>query len=258
MRLFDTHAHMDDKSFRDDREEVFAQAREAGVELIVNVGYDIPSSERSIALADQYPFIYAAVGIHPHDAEGVTTETYEQLRAMAAQRKVVAIGEIGLDYYRDLSPRPVQQEVFVRQLHLARELGKPVIIHDRDAHGDVMDTLRCEAQGLEGVLHCFSGSWEMAKFCLDLGFYISLAGPVTYTNARQLLDIAKKVPADRLLVETDSPYLSPHPLRGKRNHSGNVALVAQKVAQLREEDPEELAEQMLRNGCRLFRIPEPN
>ncbi|MZP29264.1 YchF/TatD family DNA exonuclease [Heliobacterium undosum] len=258
MRLFDTHAHMDDKSFRDDREAVLKQAQAAGVERIVNVGYDIPSSERSVRLADDYPFIYAAVGIHPHDAASVDDDTYKTLEQMAAHPKVVAIGEIGLDYYRDLSPRDRQREVFVDQLALARRLDKPVIIHDRDAHGDIMEILSKEGRGLSGVLHCFSGSGEMAQFCLDLGFYISLAGPVTYTNARGLLDIAKQVPKDRLLVETDAPYLSPHPLRGTRNHSGNVALVAQKVAELRGEDPEELAEQMLRNGCALFRIPFPS
>ncbi|MBM7866363.1 YchF/TatD family DNA exonuclease [Heliobacterium gestii] len=257
MRLFDTHAHMDDKSFNDDREALLRQAQAAGVERIVNVGYDIPSSERSVQLAEDYPFIYAAVGIHPHDAEGVDEDDYRSLERMAAHPKVVAIGEIGLDYYRDLSPRDCQREVFVNQLALARRLDKPVIIHDRDAHGDIMAILDQEARGLSGVLHCFSGSWEMARFCLDLGFYISLAGPVTYTNARGLLDIARQVPRDRLLVETDSPYLSPHPLRGTRNHSGNVALVAKKVAELRGDDPDELAEQLLHNGCALFRLPFP-
>lgn len=248
---------MDDKSFARDRDKVLQKARSSGVELIVNVGYDIPSSERSIHLSEKYPFVYAAVGIHPHDASMVTPETYQTLEKMAGHPKVVAIGEMGLDFYRDLSPREVQRQVFSEQLSLARRLQKPVIIHDRDAHGEIMEILKREAQGMTGVLHCFSGSWEMARFCLQLGFYISIAGPVTYTNAKQLLDIAKKVPADRLLVETDSPYLTPHPLRGQRNDSSLVSLVAQKVAELRGQDPEELAYKMLVNGCELFGIEIP-
>ncbi|QGG48682.1 TatD family hydrolase [Heliorestis convoluta] len=254
MRLFDTHAHMDDKSFLHDRDEILQKARKSGVELFMNVGYDLPSSERSIALAEEYSFIYASVGIHPHDAKNVTEDTYLAIEKLAAHEKVVALGEMGLDYYRDLSPREVQQEVFVEQLHLARHLQKPVIIHDRDAHGDIMQLLDQEAKGMRGVLHCFSGSWEMARYCLERDFYISIAGPVTYTNARQLLEIAQKVPIQRLLVETDSPYLSPHPFRGKRNDVSNVALVVQKIAELRQEDPDLLAEQCLRNGCELFGI----
>ncbi|KAB2953016.1 TatD family deoxyribonuclease [Heliorestis acidaminivorans] len=257
MRFFDTHAHMDDKAFREDRGELLWQAHEAGLALMVNVGFDLLSSQRSIALADEYPFVYASVGIHPHDAKTVTDETYEKLEKLASHHKVVAIGEMGLDYYRDLSPRNVQMQVFKEQLKLARKLKKPVIIHDRDAHGDIMDILDKDTKGMTGVLHCFSGSWEMARFCLERDFYISIAGPVTYTNARQLLEVAQKVPLERLLVETDSPYLSPHPLRGKRNDVSKVTMIIQKIAELRQEDAEMVAEQCLQNGCKLFGIPQP-
>ncbi|MDD2421540.1 MAG: TatD family hydrolase [Heliobacteriaceae bacterium] len=257
MRLFDTHAHLDDGQFREDRDQVVQQARTAGVELIVNVGCDLVSSRQSIALATAYPFIYAAVGIHPHDAANMGSGDWAVLAEMAGHPRVVAIGEIGLDFYRDRSPRPAQREVFSKQLALARRLKKPVIIHDRDAHGEVMDILKRQAGGLTGVLHCFSGSWEMAQFCLRLGFYISIAGPVTYLNSRQLPEIARKVPRDRLLIETDCPYLTPHPWRGKRNDPSFVRLVAEKVAAVRGEDPAELAWQTLVNGCTLFGIPVP-
>ncbi|TCP68469.1 TatD DNase family protein [Heliophilum fasciatum] len=256
--MFDTHAHLDDKRFADDWDALWAKITAAGVTRIVNVGYDLVSSARSIDLAERYEPIYAAVGIHPHDAVGVDDTVLTQLEQMAAHPKVVAIGEMGLDYYRDLSPRDQQRQVFRAQLDLARRLGKPVIIHDRDAHGDVMAILEEAAPTLRGgVLHCFSGSWEMAQHCLKLGFHISLAGPVTYTNARHLLDIARQVPLERLLIETDAPYLAPHPLRGTRNDSANVALIAERIAELRAMEPAVLAEQTLRNGCALFGIPVP-
>lgn len=256
LKLFDTHAHLDDRKYDQDREEMLQRAREAGVERIVNVGYDLSSSRRSLALAEKYDFIYAAVGIHPHDAAVVNGETWDQLLELAAHPKVVALGEMGLDYYRDLSPRPVQQVVFAHQMELAQQVGKPVIIHDRDAHADLLAMVKESRIGEKtgGVFHCFSGSWEMAKDCLDLGFYISIAGPVTFHNARKLTEVAAKVPLERLLIETDAPYLTPEPYRGKRNESAYVAWVLRKIAELRQMDPEELAVRTFDNGCQLFRI----
>lgn len=256
LKLFDTHAHLDDRKYDADREQMLERAQEAGVERIVNVGYDLPSSRRSLALAEKYDFIYSAVGIHPHDAATVDQETWAQVQQLAVHPKVVALGEMGLDYYRDLSPRPLQKEVFAVQMELAKQINKPVIIHDRDAHGDILELVQASRVGEKtgGVFHCFSGSWEMAKICLDLGFYISIAGPVTFHNARKLTEVATKVPLDRLLVETDAPYLTPEPYRGKRNESAYVAWVLRKIAELRKMEAEELAQYTFDNACRLFRI----
>lgn len=255
MHLFDTHAHVDDRKFDADRPEVLARAQAAGVVNLVNVGYDLPSSRRSVGLAEKYPHIYAAVGIHPHDAAGASEEVYSQLKELAANPKVVAVGEIGLDYYRDLSPRDVQMRAFRRQLQLAREVELPVIIHDRDAHGDIMQVLR---EGLVpprgGVMHCFAGSLEMARECVNLGFYISFAGPVTFQNARKLTEIAAAVPLERLLIETDCPYLTPDPHRGKRNEPAYVVHVAEKIAALRGISAAELAQAAATNACTIFGI----
>jgi TatD DNase family protein len=255
MRLFDTHAHLDDKKYDQDREEMLKRAQAKGIQYIVNVGYDLASSQRSIRLAEQFAFIYAAVGIHPHDAGEATEQSFGKLRKLAEHPKVVAVGEMGLDYFRDLSPRDIQQQVFRRQLVLAREIGKPVIIHDREAHGDIMNILKEEQAGqIGGILHCFSGSWEMAEQCLEMGFYLSFAGPVTFNNARKLVEIAAKVPLNRLLIETDAPYLTPEPFRGKRNESAHVALVAEKIASVRKITLEELAEATTSNGLRVFKL----
>ena len=255
MRLFDTHAHLDDKKYDQDREEMLKRAQAKGIQHIVNVGYDLASSQRSIRLAEQFAFIYAAVGIHPHDAGETTEESFSKLRKLAEHPKVVAVGEMGLDYFRDLSPRDIQQQVFRRQLGLARAIGKPVIIHDREAHGDIMTILKEEQAGqIGGILHCFSGSWEMAEQCLEMGFYLSIAGPVTFSNARKLVEIAAKVPLNRLLIETDAPYLTPEPYRGKRNESAHVALVAEKIASVRKITLEELAEATTSNGLRVFKL----
>jgi len=254
---FDSHAHLDDRVFNHDRHEMLMRARENGVSNIVNVGYDIPSSRRSIQLAEKYDFIYAAVGIHPHDAAVVNDYILQEVRRLSANPKVVAIGEMGLDYFRDLSPRENQRQVFRRQIRLAKELGKPVIIHDRDAHGDVMTILKEEgAEQCGGVMHCFSGSPEMADECLKMGFYISIAGPVTFNNARKLLDVAVAVPLNRLLIETDSPYLTPEPHRGKRNESAHVVLVGTRIAERRGIPAEELAAATAANAKKLFGIKE--
>lgn len=253
MLLFDTHAHLNDEDFDADREEVIERARSAGVALIVNVGYDLNSSRESIKLAGRYDLIYAAVGIHPHGAARAAQGYLEDLAELAGCPKVVALGEMGLDYYRDLSPRPAQQKVFREQLALARQLKMPVIIHDRDAHGDLLDILKKDGPGeAGGVLHCYSGSWEMARQCLSMGFYISIAGPVTFQNAPKLKDVAARVPADRLLVETDAPYLAPAPHRGGRNEPSHVRYTALEIARLKGIEPEELALTCMENGKRIF------
>ena len=253
--LADSHAHIDDERFDADREEVVARALAAGVSLIVNIGADMASSARSVALAEKYPEIYAAVGMHPHDSQDMKETDYRQLEQWANHPKVVAIGEIGLDYHYDLSPRPVQKEVFLRQLDLARKTGKPFIIHEREAHADMLDIIRNAARGLNGVFHCFSGSVETAREYLKMGFYISVAGPVTFPKSLKTKEVAKAVPLDRLLVETDSPYLTPQPFRGKRNEPAYVRLVAEEIANLRDISLAELAEVTTANVRKLFNIP---
>jgi TatD DNase family protein len=251
--LIDTHAHLDLAEFDRDRPAVLERAKSNGVDYIINVGFDQESSRRSIALAARYPQIFAAVGVHPHDAAKANPVVWAAIPELAAAPKVMALGEIGLDYYRDLSPRAVQQAAFRRQIGIAKDLNLPIIVHNRDAHADVLRILKEEkAEAVGGVLHCFSGSWEVARECLELGFYISFAGPVTFTNAPKLQAVAQQVPLDRLLVETDCPYLAPVPHRGKRNESSYVRLVAEKIAALRDLTFDELAAATTANARRLF------
>lgn len=235
--LIDTHAHLDDSRFAEDFTEVCERIREAQVKKVVNIGYDIPSSTRSLELAEKYPWIQCAVGYHPHNAKDADEAGYQQLRQWAVRPEVIAIGEIGLDYYYDHSPKDVQKEVFRRQIRLALELDLPISIHNRDAHQDVYDILVEEdAQHVGGILHCYSGSYEMAERFIKLNFYISLAGPVTFKNSKNVKDIARNIPLEYLLIETDSPYLTPEPYRGKRNEPSYVRYVAQTIAELREID----------------------
>lgn len=252
--LFDSHSHIDNERFDSDRDEVVARARANGVTGLINAGDCIASSARSIELAEAYPEVYAAVGIHPHEAGDVKEEDYQQLIDWAGHPKVVAIGEIGLDYHYDYSPRSIQQEVFIRQIDVARRTGLPIIIHDREAHGDVMSIIKKEAGGLTGVFHCFSGSMEMARECLALGFYIAVGGSVTFKNAAKLPAIAASVPLDRLLLETDCPYLTPQPYRGRRNEPAYVRIVGEYVAALRKMELAALAEATTANVKRLFQI----
>lgn len=253
--LFDTHAHLDDARFDKDRDEVISQCKQDGVGLIMNVGSNIETSVKAIALAKKYEFIYAAVGVHPHDAAEMDEETAGVLAALAENKKVRAIGEIGLDYHYDLSPRDVQKKRFIEQIDLAKQLGLPVIIHDREAHGDVMDIFKKNRiKEVGGVLHSFSGSAEMALECVKLGLCISISGPVTFGNARKTVEAVKQVPLDMLLIETDSPYLTPVPYRGKRNYPGYVRLVAEKIAEIKDISFKEVARQTLENGKRLFAI----
>ena len=250
---FDTHTHLDDDKFREDREAVIAKVRESGVELAVNVGSGIEESESSIALAERYDFIYAAVGVHPGNTGTMTDEDLEKIKQMASHKKVVAIGEIGLDYYYDEPERDVQKIWFRKQLELAKELNMPYIIHDREAHADTLDIIR-EVGYTKGVMHCYSGSVEMAKVLLKMGFYISIAGQVTFKNAPKLQEVAKFVPVENLLIETDSPYLTPVPFRGKRNDSSNVAYTCAKIAELKGMDAKEVAKITLENGKKFYGI----
>lgn len=250
---FDTHTHLDDDKFREDREAVIEKVRESGVELAVNVGSGIEESESSIALAERYDFIYAAVGVHPGNTGTMTDEDLEKIKQMASHKKVVAIGEIGLDYYYDEPERDVQKIWFRKQLELAKELNMPYIIHDREAHADTLDIIR-EVGYTKGVMHCYSGSVEMAKVLLKMGFYISIAGQVTFKNAPKLQEVAKFVPVENLLIETDSPYLTPVPFRGKRNDSSNVAYTCAKIAELKGMDAKELAKITLENGKKFYGI----
>lgn len=255
MRLFDTHAHINDNRFDNDRESMLDDCLAQGVEYIMCPAVDRETAESAIALAAKYDYVYAAVGVHPHESKDVTEEDYEYFKDQALHNdKVKAIGEIGLDYYYDFSDRETQMREFKRQLDLAREVDLPIIIHDRDAHGDIMDTLRTYGKGNYGIFHCYSGSWEMAKECIKMGYYISFAGPVVFPKSTRLKEVAKEVPLDRLLIETDSPYLTPPPFRGRRNDPSKTQFVAQEIASLKGMDPEELAAIALANGKRIFNI----
>ncbi|MGE5473663.1 MAG: TatD family hydrolase [Ignavibacteriales bacterium] len=255
MELFDSHAHYDDKRFAEDYDEVILNAFNSGVKYILNAGSDIATSKKSIMLAEKYDFVYAAVGVHPHEAEKLSEDGFNEIKKMGSHQKVVAIGEIGLDYYYDHSPRDVQRYWFEKQINLGKELNLPLIIHNRDSHEDMMDIIRKNAPySNSGVLHCFTGSWEMAKQLLDLGLYLSFGGPITFKNAKKAIDIIGKMPIDRILIETDCPYLTPEPFRGKRNHSGYVNLVAEKISEIRGISMQEAANLTTMNTKRLFGI----
>ena len=253
--LFDTHAHYDDEAFDADRDAVLTALPGQGVGLVLNPGCDVESSRKAVQYAAAYPHVYAAVGIHPENCGGYTARDLAVLEKLAQQPGVAAIGEIGLDYYwAENPPRELQQQVLRDQLALARELALPVIIHDREAHADTLAIIR-EFPGITGVFHCFSGSPEMAQELLKLGWYLGFDGPVTYKNARRAPEVAAVTPLDRMLIETDSPYMTPVPYRGKRNDSGYVHLVAEKLAEWKGVTPEEMARITTENGKRLFRIP---
>ena len=256
MELIDSHAHLDGEKFADDRAAVVERALAAGVVKIITMGDSLESSARSVALTEEFDPVYAAVGIHPEEVQPMTAATDDQLAAWTAQEKVVAIGEIGLDYYweKDEEKRALQRAIFVRQLDLARQLRLPVCIHDREAHGDMMKILKTEGRGLRGVLHCYSGSWEMAAELLKGDWYFGIDGPLTYKNAAKLPEIVQRLPAERILVETDSPSLSPMPFRGKRNEPAHVLYVAKKAAELRGESLEAFARATRENTRELYGI----
>ena len=250
---FDTHAHYDDEAFDSDREELLPKLAKDDVGLIIDPGCDVLSSRKALELAERFDFVYAAVGLHPEELDKYSPESFEEICSMARHPRCVAIGEIGLDYYWDASHKEEQKALFRRQIELALELDKPVIVHDREAHGDCLEIVR-DYPGLRGVFHCYSGSAEMAKELLKLGWYLGFDGPVTYKNARKALEVLELCPMDRMLMETDSPYLSPVPMRGKRNDSSNLKYVAEKIAQVKGISPEQAAAITLENGCRLFGI----
>lgn len=253
--LFDTHCHIDEERFDADRAQVLERMRGAGVMNCVCVGSDMETSRRAMAFAEETEGVFAAVGIHPHEAKFFKPEDLQTLQGWFAHPKVKALGEIGLDYYYDHSPRDVQREVFARQLELGYEADMPVILHVRDAHGDVLDLMRARSGRLpRGILHCYSGSWESAKEYLKMGFYISLAGPVTFKKAPVQWEVAQNVPLDRLLMETDSPYLAPEPMRGRRNEPAFVRHVAEKLAQLRGISLAELAAATTHNARTIYGI----
>ena len=256
MRLFDTHAHLHFPDYADDLDAVLERARGAGVRGMVTIGTDRESNQAVVEMARRVPDVWATVGIHPHDAGDAVEADFAEMEKLArSEAKVVGFGEMGLDFYRNLSPPEAQREVFRRQISIARELGKPLVIHCRDAHDETLAILAEErAREIGGVMHCFSGDVQIARRCLDLGLFISLAGPVTYKNARALPEVARFVPEDRLVVETDCPYLPPTPHRGKRNEPAYVALTASFVAGLRGVSPDALGAAVTANASTLFGI----
>ena len=252
-KVFDSHAHLDDSAFDPDREEVLAAclAELAGV---LNPGTDLDPSQKAADMAARYDNLYAAGGFHPHEARLMQPGDEDRLAAWAEQEKVVAIGEIGLDYYYDHSPRETQRAVFVRQLDLARQLSLPIILHDREAHGDMLEIIKKEGRGLRGVFHCYSGSWELAQTILRQGFYLALGGGLTFKNAAETREVAQNAPLERLLLETDAPYLTPAPWRGQRNQPGMVRHVCAKLAELRTMEQDEVARITTDNVCALFNL----
>ncbi|MGM0831083.1 MAG: TatD family hydrolase [Bacillota bacterium] len=253
--LFDTHVHLNAEQFDEDLEEVISRAREAGVEKMVVVGFDRPTINRAMELIEQYEFLYASIGWHPVDAIDLKDEDLAWIEELSNHPKVVAIGEMGLDYHWDKSPKDVQKEVFRKQIHLAKKVKLPIIIHNRDATQDIVDILREEgAEEVGGIMHCFSGSPEIAQECVDMNFYISLGGPVTFKNAKKPKEVAKEIPLEKLLIETDCPYLAPHPNRGKRNEPAYVKLVAEQIAELKEVSLEEVENITTENAKKLFNI----
>jgi TatD DNase family protein len=255
IQLIDTHLHLHLAQFDADREQTIARAQAVQVARLVEVGYDLESSRAALALAVAHPAIYAVVGIQPHYAALANADWLAEIRQLAAHPKVVAIGEIGLDYHHDRATHDAQERLFRDQLALARALELPVVIHSREAQADTVQILRDAVRGQPGIMHSFSGDWAYAEACLEVGFQLSFSGPVTFNKATDLHEVARRAPLDRILTETDSPYLAPHPLRGKRNEPANVRLVAERLAALREIALEELAAAVWRNACEVLGLP---
>ncbi|MCF8010141.1 MAG: TatD family hydrolase [Clostridiales bacterium] len=255
MELIDTHVHLFDEQYNEDRELVIQRFQENGIKKVICVSFNMETIKQAVTIAEKYDFIYASAGVHPHHAQEVSSGYLDIISEWNEHPRIVAIGEIGLDYYRDNSQREEQRKVFREQLALARELEKPVIIHDRDAHEEILEILKKDGVGrAKGVMHCFSGDCDLAKECMELGFYISIAGPVTFKNAHKIKEVAAYVPLDCLLVETDCPFLSPEPYRGKRNEPAHVRFVAEKIAAIKDITLENLAGATNNNAARLFGI----
>lgn len=254
MMFIDSHAHLEMKAFDRDRDEVIARAKKAGVDYIVTVGTTLDDCKKAVLLANKYESIYAAVGIHPHEVKDIDNDTYDSLKKLAAHDKVVAYGEIGLDFFRNLSPRDVQIKRFQEQLELAGEIGLPVVIHDREAHRETLNMLQKWKGTQRGIIHCFSGDYEMARKCLDMGFFISIPGTITFKKSETLRKVVENIPITSLLLETDSPYLAPHPKRGRRNEPANVILTAQRVAEIKGLPLEEVGKITSQNTKNVFGI----
>ena len=250
---FDTHAHYDDKRFNEDRDRLLGSMQSSGVSLILNSGSSLSSSRFGLELSEKYSFVYASVGVHPHDAKSMSDSTINELESLLSHPKAMAVGEIGLDFHYDFSPRDIQKKRFREQMDLAKKLNKPVIIHERESLNDTLEIIR-DYRDLTGVFHCFSGSWETAKIILDMGWYLSFTGVITFKNARKSLEVLEKMPSDRIMLETDAPYLSPEPKRGRRNSSLYLQYICQKVAEMRGVTNEEAAALTMENGKRFFGI----
>lgn len=254
INIFDSHAHYDDESFNEDRETVIKELKENGIVGVLNCGASLEGARASLKLAETYEFFYAAVGIHPEEADCFNEAVLSELKKMAKNKKVRAIGEIGLDYYyNENPPRDVQQSIFKAQMQLAKELDLPVIIHDREAHEDTLNILK-EFPEVKGVLHCFGGSVEFARECLKLGYYIGFTGVLTFKNAKKIIEVAKEVPLDRILVETDCPYMSPTPFRGERNRSDYIKYIIEKLSEIKEVSEEEIATVTIKNVKRMLKL----
>lgn len=250
--IFDTHAHYDDEAFDDDREELLSHMRQKGIEYIVNVGSDIESIRKTLELTEQYPFVYGAAGVHPSETAELTSKDMEWIRETAGREKIVAIGEIGLDYYWPEPDREVQKKWFKEQLRLAEETGLPVIIHSRDAAADTLEILKeWDAHKTKGVIHCFSYTWETAREYLDMDYYFGIGGVLTFKNAKKLKEAVMHIPMEKILLETDCPYLAPEPYRGKRNQSEYIFYVAEQLAELKKISREEVLE-ITRNNAKKF------
>ena len=252
--IFDSHAHYDSEQFNEDRDELLNSMENRGVGTILNSGASWDSVTEVVELAQKYPFMYAAVGVHPDEVGELNDERFEYMKAQCKKEKVVAVGEIGLDYYWDNESHDVQKKWFIKQLELAREMDLPVIIHSRDAAADTLEIMKEHAKGLRGVIHCFSYSIELAREYVKMGFHIGIGGVVTFKNGRKLKEIAAEIPLDRILLETDCPYLAPVPFRGKRNDSSYISYVAQEIAELKGISYEEVVAKTEQNGKELFRI----
>ena len=252
--IFATHAHYDDRQFEEDRAELLSSMQEQGVGMIVDAGSDIASWDKIGQLTEQYPFIYGAIGVHPDEVGELDEEKMQRMEKLLSGEKMVAVGEIGLDYYWDKEKRDLQKKWFIRQLELARQLDLPVIIHSREAAADTMEIMKQHAKGLDGVIHCFSYSLEQAKEYVNMGFYLGIGGVVTFKNAKKLKEVVGKIPLESLVLETDSPYLAPVPNRGKRNSSLNLVYVAEEIAALKGVSYEEVVRQTTENAKKLYRL----
>lgn len=253
-KLFDTHAHLNDEAFDADREQVIEKLGLCGVERVIDVACDVRTVDKTLALVEKYPFIYGTAGMHPHDASAMDNSLMDRLKEVLSNKKMLALGEIGLDYHYDFSPREVQRKWFVEQLELAHELDMPVVLHIREAFGDCMEILKAHKNGLRGVMHCYSGSVETAYECLDLGLAFSFGGAITFKNAKKPIEVIEKLPIESILLETDCPYMTPVPHRGERNDPNFIGLVAQKLAEVRGIGADEAAHITYQNAERVFEM----